>query len=190
MEKKQISKKYQYDPLNRLVSVTEKDDRTQVYTYDPTGNRTMTTILESGRVLLGIETRAGSARTPGPGGSSAVRELRQPGSSRDEVLQELRGCGHCSGSVLPGCGSFGMPGLWQSEPARCDILCEMRQKNHLISFYFDQCFFLEGAMKSRSVFTIFLPAEEDMGVVNAGNFQRKAIMLHFFYMQTLKGYHA
>jgi len=35
-----------------------------------------------------------------------------------------------------------------------------------------------------------LPVERHMGVLNAGNYQREAIMLQFFYMQTLKGYHA
>jgi YD repeat-containing protein len=39
MEKKQITRQFQYDPLNRLLSISVKDDYSQVYTYDSAGNR-------------------------------------------------------------------------------------------------------------------------------------------------------
>jgi hypothetical protein len=44
-----------------------------------------------------------------------------------------------------------MHSLWQSAPARCEILWEMRQKTYLI------CFFVSfaGTKKSRSGFAIF-----------------------------------
>jgi|WetSurMetagenome_2_1015567.scaffolds.fasta_scaffold14871_2 YD repeat-containing protein len=101
MEKKQISKKYQYDPLNRLVSVTEKDGCTQVYTYDPGGNRTMTTILESRRAPpASLKTGPEAPIPPSP------------------AAQQL--CGNCSNPVKPGkrfCSNCGAPVNTPAQPA-------------------------------------------------------------------------
>jgi len=106
MEKKQISRTYQYDPLNRLVSVSGNNERTRVYTYDPAGNRTMTTILEPGEVSPPVPQPGPGAAVPPPAPIPAL----SPHEVRNAATTST--CPGCGRPIVPGnkfCRSCGAP---------------------------------------------------------------------------------
>ena len=106
MEKKQISRTYQYDVLNRLVSVTNKGDLTRTYSYDPAGNRTMTTLLESGETPHHMPQSGSGAAVPP---SAPI-----PGPSPQQIqnVASTTTCPGCGKSMVSGskfCGNCGAP---------------------------------------------------------------------------------
>jgi YD repeat-containing protein len=99
MEKKQITRQFQYDPLNRLLSISVKDDYTRVYTYDSAGNRL--SVTGAGKPMPIVPVTGTVPAEPG------VQKTRPP-----LVHAGQHRCGNCGTPTPHGkkfCSSCGAP---------------------------------------------------------------------------------